>query len=236
MRLPPPRGHTSAALVALLRSAPPDRPALLVSSGTRPVWADDDLQLALWTCYNRSFSDEHHDWDGHPALAQFRATLEARWEAALRTLGAVDAVDARPSGPVQLTEWDQHQSFWLPRGGFRAVLRDIDAYGSIMWYPSCDVSAMPVPTLALANALAFFGSHERLMDALIGFLTAVDTMAGDPYAQLAAGSADDVLFGFGVCQSLHALLRAHVAEAWGTGRSSLRARWLPLPDRINVGC
>lgn len=236
MRLPAPRGHTSAALINLLQSPPTDRPALLVSTGTRPVWADDDLQLALWISHNRPFDDEHPAWEGHPALAQFRGALEARWEAALRTLGTVEPVEVRPANQAQAEEWARHQAFWLPQCGFRAALRDIDAYGSVLWSMSSSVSEMPVPTLALANALSYFGSHKRLVGALVGFLTAVDTMAGDPYAQLAVDSGDDVLFGFGVCHSLHALLSAHVVDAWAGGCSSLRTRWLPLTDRINVGC
>ncbi|WP_186762929.1 heme oxygenase-like domain-containing protein [Lentzea tibetensis] len=238
MCLPAPRGHTSAALIAALRAAPSPHPALLVSGGTRPVQADDDLQLALWICYNRPFTDEHPGWQRHPALAQFRSALEARWETALRAVEPVDPVEVRPTTAQEAAEWERHQAFWLPQGGYRTVMLDIDAYGSVLMSLSSDISEMPVQTLALANALSLFSSHPRLVGVLAGFLTAVDTMAGDPYAQLAAGGfpAEDVLFGFGTCHALHARLGAHVADAWRSGRSSLRTRWLPLPDRVNVGC
>ncbi|GLZ34607.1 hypothetical protein Lesp02_67940 [Lentzea sp. NBRC 105346] len=236
MRLPAPRGHTSAALTALLRSEPVDRPALVVSTGTRPVWADDDLQLSLWICY-RGFDGAHPGWDGHPALAQFRAALEVRWETALRALGAVDAPAVRTSTDAQFSEWELHRSFWRPRRTYRSAMRDLDFYGSVLFSDALPgVDEMPAPTLALANAVSLLGSHRRLVDALIGFLTAAETLAGDPYAQLAMSPGEDVLFGFGVCHSLHALLCAHVMEAWSAGRSSLRGRWLPLPGRINVGC
>lgn len=257
MRLPAPRGHTSAALITLLGAAPPRTPALLVSSGTRPVQVDDDLQLALWICYElhyRGFDDAHPAWEGHSALAQFHAALEARWEAGLRQLKDVTSAPVRPETNAQRAEWERHQAFWLPRRGFRA-LPDIqgDAYGGVQderMYSvlftvalrdlgdDAGVDDVPAVTLALANALSLFGTHKRLVGALAGFLTAVDTMAGDPYSQLAAGAfpAEDVLFGFGACHSLHARLCAHAATAWSAGRSSLRGRWLPLPDRINVGC
>ena len=89
MRLPAPRGHMSAALITALRSKPLPRPALLVSGGTRDAWLDDDLQLSLWICYElrtHGFDDADPAWEDNSFLAQFHLALEARWEAALRTL------------------------------------------------------------------------------------------------------------------------------------------------------
>ncbi|MDX8146664.1 hypothetical protein SK854_31435 [Lentzea sp. BCCO 10_0061] len=255
MRLPGPRGHMSSALVAALRLPPPPRPALLVSGGTRETWLDDDLQLSLWICYElrmRGFDDVASGWEDHPALAQFHAALEARWEEALRSLTEVTSPAALP--PEGVTELRRHHSFWQPRREMRSVLRDIqgDAYGtrserthSVLFTvtlrdlePSVGVDEMPAPTLALANALSLFGLHRRLVGALVGFLTAVDTIGGDPFAQLLPVQCppDDIRLGFTACHELHARLTQHVHVSRQAGRSSLRGRRPLVSSRVNVGC
>ncbi|SFR28640.1 Iron-containing redox enzyme [Lentzea waywayandensis] len=255
MRLPAPRGHMSSALVAALRLPPPPRPALLVSGGTRDAWLDDDLQLSLWICYElrmRGFDDVAAGWEDHPALAQFHAALEARWEKALRSLTEVTSPAALSA--EGLTELRQHHAFWQPRREMRSVLRDIqgDAYGtrserthSVLFTvtlrdlePSVGVDEMPAPTLALANALSLFGLHRRLVGALVGFLTAVDTIGGDPFAQLLPVQCppDDIRLGFAACHELHARLTQHVHVSQQAGRTSLRGRRPPVSSRVNVGC
>jgi hypothetical protein len=255
MRLPAPRGHMSSALVAALRLPPPPRPALLVSGGTREAWLDDDLQLSLWICYElrmRGFDDVAAGWEDHPALAQFHAALEARWEEALRSLTEVTSPATLPA--EGLAELRRHHAFWQPRREMRSVLRDIqgDAYGtrserthSVLFTvtlrdlePSVGVDEMPAPTLALANALSLFGLHRRLVGALVGFLTAVDTIGGDPFAQLLPVQCppEDVRLGFTACHELHARLTQHVHVSQQAGRTSLRGRRPPVSSRVNVGC
>jgi hypothetical protein len=245
----------SAALVAALRTAPQPRPALLVSGGTRETGLDDDLQLSLWICYRlrtRGFDDVHPAWDDHPALAQFQAVLEARWEQGLRSLE--ETTPPVPLDDAALDELGKHQAFWHPRREMRSALRDIhgDAYGSrderthsVLFTVTLrdldcgtSVDEMPAQTLALANALSLFGMHQRLVGALVGFLSAVDTIGGDPFAQLLPVQCppDDVRLGFTVCHELHARLVAHVHAACEAGRSSLRGRWLLSHGRVNVGC
>lgn len=255
MRLPAPRGHMSAALLAALRLPPVPRPALLVSGGTRDAWLDDDLQLSLWICYElrmRGFDDVATGWEDHPALAQFHAALEARWESGLRSLPEVTPPVAL-SGEG-LAELREHHAFWQPRREMRSVLRDIqgDAYGtrserthSVLFTVTlrdldcgAGVDEMPAPTLALVNAMSLFGLHQRLVGALVGFLTAVDTIGGDPFAQLLPVQCppDDVRLGFTVCHELHARLTQHVHSSLQAGRTSLRGRWLVSQGRVNVGC
>lgn len=255
MRLPAPRGHMSSALVAALRLPPPPRPALLVSGGTREAWQDDDLQLSLWICYElrmRGFEDVATGWEDHPALAQFHAALEARWEGALRSLTEVTSPAALSD--EGLSELRRHQAFWQPRSEMRSVLRDIqgDAYGtrserthSVLFTvtlrdldPFSGVDEMPAPTLALANALSLFGLHRRLVGALVGFLTAVDTIGGDPFAQLLPVQCppEDVRLGFTACHELHARLTQHVHASQQAGRTSLRGRRPTVSSRVNVGC
>jgi Iron-containing redox enzyme len=84
--LPAPRGPWTEALLGLLGGdelAPPELPV-----GSDPL-ADDDLQLALYMCYELHYArvegvDDRMEWD--PAVLAFRATAEAALEAALRDL------------------------------------------------------------------------------------------------------------------------------------------------------
>src|SRR5689334_431434 len=255
MRLPAPRGHMSRALVAALRRPPVPRPALLVSAGTRESFLDDDLQLSLWICYElrmRGFDDVDPGWEDNPSLAQFHAALEARWESSLRTL--TETTHPAPLSSDGLAELRKHHAFWQPRREMRSVLRDIqgDAYGtrserthSVLFTVTlrdldvcASVDEMPAPTLALANALSLFGLHQRLVGALVGFLSAVDTIGGDPFAQLLPVQCppDDVRLGFTACHELHARLTQHVHTSLRAGRTSLRGRWLVSQGRVNVGC
>lgn len=254
MRLPAPRGHMSSALVAALRQPPVPRPALLVSGGTREIFLDDDLQLSLWICYElrtRGFDDVAAGWEDHPALAQFHAALEARWEQALRSLTeTTQPAELSADGQAELR---RHHAFWQPRREMRSVLRDMqgDAYGarssrahSVLFTVTLrdvdpvGVDEMPALTLSLVNALSLFGLHQRLVGALVGFLTAVDTIGGDPFAQLLPVQCppDDVRLGFTACQELHARLTQHVDSSLRAGRTSLRGRWLVAQSRVNVGC
>ena len=254
MRLPAPRGHMSSALVAALRRRPVPRPALLVSGGTREIFVDDDLQLSLWICYElrmRGFDDVHPAWEDHPALAQFHAALEELWESGLRSL--TESTQPAVLSDEGTAELRKHHAFWQPRREMRSVLRDIqgDAYGarssrahSVLFTVTlrdvdpAGVDEMPALTLALVNALSLFGLHQRLAGALVGFLTAVDTIGGDPFAQLLPVQCppEDVRLGFTVCHELHARLTQHVDSCLQASRTSLRGRWLAPQGRVNVGC
>src|SRR4051794_21003573 len=83
--LPSARGPISAFVVDALRRpphplAPPDRPA-----AGDPL-ADDDLQLALYVCYElhyRGFDAVDERWEWEPSLLALRAKLEAEVERAL---------------------------------------------------------------------------------------------------------------------------------------------------------
>jgi hypothetical protein len=111
--LPAPRGPISELLLGALRRAP-GTPVELPPHVADPI-GDDDLQLALYLCYELHYSgvkgvDERWEWD--PGLLAVRATLEGAFEAALRELvpappptapGAVGAalheLVARDAGP-----------------------------------------------------------------------------------------------------------------------------------------
>jgi hypothetical protein len=85
--LPEPRGAASAALLAALR----DPPGVLDAPAPD---GHEDLHLALYCCYElhyRGFAGVDPRWEWEPALLAFRAGLERRFEAELRSLaGAVE--------------------------------------------------------------------------------------------------------------------------------------------------
>ena len=90
LRAPSARGPLSQWVLGRLAGAvetPPPAPG--PSQGL-----DDDLQLALYLCYEGHYSDlpgavGDHEWD--PELVAFRRTLESAFEAALCALGATVA-------------------------------------------------------------------------------------------------------------------------------------------------
>lgn len=78
MLLPDPRGPVSQGVVTALHD---DDPTLLPSEVTPPAdpLADDDLQLALWTCFElhyRGFDGVAEHWEWEPALIGLRRALE----------------------------------------------------------------------------------------------------------------------------------------------------------------
>jgi hypothetical protein len=111
--LPPPRGELSAWLIGRLRGAEPGGPPVPPAVAPGPAWHDDDLQLALWCCYElhyRGFEDVDERWEWHPAVIGFRGTLERRWLTSLRHLAgqgpaevpvpqALTELARRPGGP-----------------------------------------------------------------------------------------------------------------------------------------
>jgi hypothetical protein len=86
--LPQARGPITEALFGALRRSPDAIGALPQPAGARPE-ADEDLQLALYCCYElhyRGFDDVDERWEWAPRLLAARATLEEPFEAALREL------------------------------------------------------------------------------------------------------------------------------------------------------
>jgi heme oxygenase-like protein len=85
-RLPSPRGALSAALMAELEQAPHELGRMPLAAREDPI-ADEDLQLALYLCYElhyRGLPGVEDGWEWEPSLLRVRAALEAEFEAALR--------------------------------------------------------------------------------------------------------------------------------------------------------
>jgi CDGSH-type Zn-finger protein len=96
IKLPPPRGPWTEALIGLLRE--PGWPEGLPAAPDDPL-GDDDLQMALYLCYELHYSgivgvDEELEW--HPGILLFRAALERQLALAVQeTVGVVN-----PAGGV----------------------------------------------------------------------------------------------------------------------------------------
>jgi hypothetical protein len=96
--LPAPRGPWTERLFALLTDSEP-RPGPPCGRGD-PL-RDDDLQLALYLCYELHYAglvgvDDRLEWDS--AVLEFRAAAEREFELALRDLVAGDGVSAEGVG------------------------------------------------------------------------------------------------------------------------------------------
>jgi hypothetical protein len=98
IELPEPRGPLSKQLFAALREAPGfeiDPVGPIVSAD--PI-ADDDLQLALYVCYELHYSgieSVDEGWEWSPSLLAFRAQLERSFEAAV-----TEVVPAASAGEI----------------------------------------------------------------------------------------------------------------------------------------
>src|SRR4051812_21509412 len=96
--LPRPRGPITEALFAALERPPHPIGAVPGPSG-EPPQADEDLQLALYACYElhyRGLPGVDERWEWEPALLAARRELEDRFEAALRDLAGDDADTCAP--------------------------------------------------------------------------------------------------------------------------------------------
>jgi len=101
LRLPKPRGEVSGHLLSSLTEPVHPLLAPLVASPPDPL-ADEDLQLALYLCYElhyRGLPGVEDEWEWEPSLLALRRDLEGCFEAALRA--AVPAPPA-PSSPEDM--------------------------------------------------------------------------------------------------------------------------------------
>ena len=78
--VPAPRGQVSEALFGELTAAPHRLAPIDVIASADP-FGDEDLQLALYCCYElhyRGFEGVADTWEWEPSLLAFRAELERR--------------------------------------------------------------------------------------------------------------------------------------------------------------
>jgi hypothetical protein len=106
MRLPLPRGPVTAMLVDELRRPPhdlPPQPGAEPRGSAAAALADEDLQLAMYICYElhyQGFDEVADDWEWNPSLLALRQTTEERLDRAL------DKVVVRPPSvaPAELPQ------------------------------------------------------------------------------------------------------------------------------------
>ncbi|MFD7455771.1 MULTISPECIES: iron-containing redox enzyme family protein [unclassified Streptomyces] len=225
-RLPEPRGPLSAAVVDCLRAAGP-APDAGAAAAADPY--GDDLQLALYVCYElhyRGFAGVAPDREWDPELLRFRAALEHRFLSALRADvpahdGVADALAGLLVEPVDGTGL----SHYLRDEGELWQLREYAAQRSLYHLKEADPHAWVLPRLwgrakAAMAAVEFdeFGGgradrvHARLFADLMTDLD-LDTTYGR-YLDEACAEAlvvVNLMSLFGLHRSLRGALVGHFA-------------------------
>jgi hypothetical protein len=151
-RLPSPRGPLSHELIKALSrqvdsfEAPPVR--------TDDALTDEDLQLALYCCYElhyQGFARVDDDWEWQPSLLRFRGELEEAFERSLRAAlldgSAVAAADV-PDALWQMTRDNGFSlSAWLQEHGTRFHAREIAVHRSGYQLKEADPHTWAIPRL-----------------------------------------------------------------------------------------
>jgi hypothetical protein len=202
--LPAARGHTTAALLDALRAPPHHLAPIALPEGDDPL-ADEDLQLALYLCYElhyRGLPGVDERWEWSPSLLALRQVLEQRFEGALRAV-------VGPVGPAPVPE------------EFDVALRaiaDADTAPSLSRH---------VERRATRDELREFLVHRsayQLKEA-DPHSWAIPRLSGAPKAALVEIQADE--YGGGRPERMHARLFADAMEALG-----LDSRYGAYLDRL----
>jgi hypothetical protein len=160
--LPVPRGPLSDALLTALAGDPHEMQAIETPVAADPL-ADEDLQLALYLCYElhyRGLPGVADEWEWEPSLLALRARLEACFEA-----GLLEAIGA-PAGNVPPEEMDlalraieaeddaPSLSKHLEREGTRAQLLEFVVHRSAYQLKEADPHSWALPRLSGAPKAA----------------------------------------------------------------------------------
>ena len=188
--LPCPRGALSEFVISHLRRPPHALGAVPSIDGD---WDSDDVQLALYACYElhyRSFAGVDERWEWHPELLAFRALLEQVTEA-----GVAAAVGAVPvDGTVEQLLWA------LAQGRATPLAPSLSAY-----IEECG-------TVDQVRELAVHRSAYQLTDA-DPHPWGSPRLAGGPTAALVEIQADE--YGNGVASDMHCSLFADTMDELG---------------------
>jgi len=165
MQLPPARGPLSGWLISRLAGRRTDEVEVRTE---QPLWADDDLQLALWVAYElhyRSFEDAAIDGQWDPDVIAFRTRLEQPWIEWLETNCRTMPSD-RPIGEQlrALVEADDGPklSAYLRRHATLDQFREFVANRSVYQLKEADPHSFGIPRLdgAAKAALVEIQSDE----------------------------------------------------------------------------
>jgi Iron-containing redox enzyme len=183
LALPEPRGPITSKLFDTLLQAPDTPLAGDLGSLAGDTLADDDLQLALYVCYELHYAklegvDERWEWA--PSLLGFRAMLEARFQAGLDALvspcsseerldvgGSLQRLVADDSGPSL--------SRYVETRASQVQLLELVIHRSAYQLKEADPHSWAIPRLTGAPKVALLevqsdeyggGSVERMHSAL----------------------------------------------------------------------
>ena len=190
--LPTPRGPLSAFLLDRLGRPPHPLPR---APSPGDDWLDDDLQLALYVCYElhyRSFAGVDDRWEWHPDLLRFRAGMEEVFEAGVRA-------DAGPSSSAEPVE-DQ---LWAMAAGTVPTAASA---------PSLSAYVAERGTIGQVRELAVHRSAYQLKEA-DPHTWAIPRLTGGPKAAMVEIQADE--YGGGVESEMHSSLFAVTMDELG---------------------
>jgi hypothetical protein len=193
--VPPVRGPWTEALYGLLRESGEDQLSSTIDLRGPEVLDDDDLQMALYLCYELHYAglegvDEGMEWS--PAVLMLRSALESEFEAALRAVVPVAPVRSvsvgaeiqrlvREDGGPALVEVQADEY-----GGGRPERIHAELFANTMSGLGLDprygayLSVLPGITLATVNLMSWFGLHRRLRGGLVGHLAAFEMTSSVP--------------------------------------------------------
>jgi hypothetical protein len=159
LRLPTPRGSTSRALLDALARPPHALAGVPVGAPEDPL-ADDDLQLALYCCYElhyRGLPGVDERWEWEPSLLAVRARLEDVFERALRAAaGPPHASEVAPAPEAMdlalraIADADEAPSLsrHLEREGTRDQLEEFLVHRSAYQLKEADPHSWAIPRLS----------------------------------------------------------------------------------------
>jgi hypothetical protein len=192
--LPDPRGPWTEELFAALVDAPGEAPIALAAQVADPL-ADDDLQLALYVCYELHYAaiaGVDAAWEWNPALLRFRAALEEHLESALLELvGEHPAADAQLVGDAlqQIIAEDDGPplSRYVESRASREQLFEHVVHRSAYQLKEADPHSWAIPRLAAGPKAALLevqfdeygGGHAERMHSVL-FANTMSALGLDP--------------------------------------------------------
>lgn len=250
--LPAARGDISAGVIDALRRAPRTAAAMPVRAVRQASPYGDDLQLALYLCYElhyRGIAGVSDWWEWNPALLELRAEIETRFLGALRAdvephADVESALDELLAEPVHGTGL----SHFLAEDGELWQLREYAALRSLYHLKEADPEAWAIPRLtgrAKAGLVAVeydeygAGRADRIHAKLFADLMA-DLGLDNRYGHyLEAGTAEmlaavNLMSVFGLHRSLRGALVGHYATVEITSSPSCR-RLADAMQRVGAG-
>jgi hypothetical protein len=190
LALPPPRGPITATLFAALHEQAGSPIALDLGFDADDPLRDDDLQLALYVCYELHYAEGVDPrWEWAPSLLAFRASLEARFEAAIEAL-------VRPCSPAESADVG---------GSLQLIVENDDG-------PPLSRFVETRASLEQFLELAMHRSAYQLKEA-DPHSWALPRLTGAPKAALVEIQADE--YGGGCVERMHSVLFARTMTALG---------------------